>query len=339
MQVGSAVAAVRPATLPPHPNMLASLRRRALLALAALTLAACGDVTELPTDFATVEFAEYLALTNAAFDTPQANALVELGVYMDDALVTAGAGASLASVLGRTFEWDVADGRYERTARPGAPEDGVRFILYGLDATARLPAEPLVEVGTLTITSGGTVNAPTATVTLRDRAGTTVFAYAASRGGTASAPTFNAVGSAGVGPDAATFSLTVGFNAVSRAITAEWRSEIASRSLTSRTTLGLNANTGAIALRGLMQRGLRRVEIGGTFHREFGGQLTAKVGEKPFARIALAGEDDIAITTVDGQRLPAEEEATLRLIFKWFADALTWYDALLLPAYAALGVS
>ncbi len=48
---------------------------------------------------------------------------------------------------GKTFEWDVAVGHYVVTDRPGAPPDGVRFILYAINPITRRPAEPLVEVG------------------------------------------------------------------------------------------------------------------------------------------------------------------------------------------------
>ena len=352
--------------------MLASLRSRAVLAFTVLALAACGEETELPTDLATVEATEDIELTAAAFDTPQTAALVDLGVFVDSALVNAGVGATLASVvaagptpaalptrdlverieqagvepmtalpanvIGKTFEWDVVTGRYAMTDRAGAPVDGIRFILYTINPIELVPAEPLVEVGTLTITQGGTSNSPTATVTVRNLGGTTVFSYTASRGGTQSVPSFSVTGTAGVGPNAATFTMTVGFNIISRAVTADWRTEIPTRSLTTRTTLAINTTTGAITLRGVMQRGLRRVEISGTFNEEFGGQLTVKVGDKTFARIVLDGQQGVTITNPEGQPLSAEEEATLELIFEWFERSLTWYGALLDPAYAVLGV-
>lgn len=353
--------------------MLASLRSRAVLALTVLALAACGEETELPTDLATAEATEDIELTTAAFDTPQTTALVELGIYVDSALLNAGVGATLASVvaagptptamptrdlverieqaaaepmtalpatvLGKTFEWNVVDGGYVMTERAGAPEDGIRFILYTINPIELVPAEPLVEVGTLIITQGGTTNSPTATVNAQNLAGTTVFGYTASRGGTQSVPSFSVTGTAGVGPNAATFTMTVGFNIISRAITADWRTEIAARSLTTRTTLAINTNTGAVTLRGVMQRGLRRIEISGTFNEEFGGQLTVKVGDKTFARIVLDGEQGVTITNPEGQPLTPEEEATLELVFEWFQRSLTWYGALLDPAYAVLGIT
>jgi hypothetical protein len=48
---------------------------------------------------------------------------------------------------GKTFEWDITLHHYVVTDRPGAPADGVRFILYAVNPITRRPAEPLVEVG------------------------------------------------------------------------------------------------------------------------------------------------------------------------------------------------
>jgi hypothetical protein len=48
---------------------------------------------------------------------------------------------------GKTFEWDLASQRYVVTDRAGAPDDGVRFILYARNPLTHRPAEPLVEVG------------------------------------------------------------------------------------------------------------------------------------------------------------------------------------------------
>lgn len=351
--------------------MLASLRSRAFLALTVISLAACGEETALPTDLSTAEATEDIELTAAQFETPQTTALVDLGIAIDDALFAAGGGATLASIvaagptttlptrslverfedagtspmaalpattLGKTFEWDVVDDRYEMTARSGAPSDGVRFILYTIDPMTAEPAEPLVEVGHVTITQGGTESSPSATLIVRNTGGTTVFSYTAVRSGTASVPAFNISGNAGTGPNAATFSLSVGVNLISQNITAEWRTSISARSLTTRTTLGINPNTGAVTLRGIMQRGLRRVELSGTFNSTFGGQLTVEVGNKLFARIVMDGEGGVSITNPEGQPLTPEEEATLELIFDWFESSLTWYSALLDPVYMALGV-
>lgn len=50
-------------------------------------------------------------------------------------------------IRGTTFEWNATNDQYEPTSRAGAPANGVRFILYAIDPSSDLPAEPLVEVG------------------------------------------------------------------------------------------------------------------------------------------------------------------------------------------------
>lgn len=350
--------------------MFATLRSRTLLVLAAFLLAACGEETALPTDLPTAEATEDIEVTAAAFETEQTTSLVDLGIAIDDALISAGAAPTLASVvaagpmapsperslverveqassgpmsslpegvLGKTFEWDLVDGRYEMTDRVGAPPNGVRFMLYEIDDVTLEPADPLVEVGHVTINQGGTASNPAAALTVRNMAGVTVFSYTATRGGTAAIPSYSVSGSAGTGPNTATFTLTVGVNLISQNVTAVWRTEVAARSLTTRTTLGINPNTGAITLTGIMQRGLRRVEISGTFNSSLGGQLTVKVGNKTFARIVMDAESGLEITNPDGEPLTVEEEETLELIFRWFESSLTWYGAVLDPVVTVLG--
>ena len=350
--------------------MLASLRSRAVLALALVSLAACGDETKLPTTLDAPAALEDIELTQAAFETPQAMALVDLGYDIDLALTSAGGAATLAAVVaegpvrvraprasileqveqatstpmaalppsavGKVFEWDFVDGRYEPTARTGAPANGVRFILYTVDSLTLEPADPLVEVGYADLTREGTDANPAARLVVKTTGGVTVFQYVATIGGTPSVPSFSVTGSAGTGPNAATFSLTVGVNVVQGTITATWRTAIPARGLTTRTTLGLGENTFSIS--GVMQRGLNKVSIAGTLNYLSGGQLTVKVGDATFARIVTDMEGGTTITNPEGQPLTPEEEAVLEMIFDWFQSSMSWTSGLLDPVYVVLGV-
>ncbi len=60
------------------------------------------------------------------------------------------------NLLGVTFEWDETLGRYAVSERPGAPSNGVRFILYAVDPFAGSPVLPLSEVGFLDLTDEST---------------------------------------------------------------------------------------------------------------------------------------------------------------------------------------
>lgn len=350
--------------------MLATFRSRAFLALTAFSLAACGEETKFLTELSPEEATADIELTQVAFETDQTLALLDLSGSIDQALLELGGAPALSAVVaagpmpapqrfsrlmesvdevtvapmatipaaavGKTYEWNALAGSYEQTARTGAPANGVRFVLYRVDSTTFLPVEPLEEVGFADITSEGTASNPAARLTVKTTGGTTVFEYLARVGGTQSVPSFNVQGTAGTGPNAATFSLTVGVNLVSQNITADWRTAIPARGLTTRTTLGIGEET--FTINGVMQRGLRKVSIGGTLNFFTGGQLTVKVGDATFARITTDDEFNTVITNAEGQPLTAEEEATLDLIFQWFASSLSWSQALLNPVYVVLGV-
>lgn len=64
-----------------------------------------------------------------------------------------------SNLLGKTFEWSFALGRYEMSARTGAPANGVRFILYAINPLTRQPADPLNEIGLLDLTDEGDATA------------------------------------------------------------------------------------------------------------------------------------------------------------------------------------
>jgi len=64
-----------------------------------------------------------------------------------------------SNLLGVTFEWGSAEGRYVPTERTGAPANGIRFILYAIDPLTRQPAEPLNEIGFLDLTDDGDASA------------------------------------------------------------------------------------------------------------------------------------------------------------------------------------
>jgi hypothetical protein len=356
--------------------MLSSNRRRAALALALFSLAACGEETKLPTELDVAAVTEDIELTQAAFENQQTDALGELGFYIDNALVGFGglptsmasvvaAGPSKpsdprsvqrmieraedvtgsgpmssipAAVLGKTLVWNTTTQQYELSnpAIAGAPANGVRFRLYQLDELSGLPAQPLVYVGYADISREGTVNAPAARLAVYTAAGTKVLEYLATVSGAQSVPSFRVEGTAGVGPNAATFSLTVGVNITNQTVTATWRTAIPARALTSRTTLGLSEETFTIT--GVMQRGLSKVEISGTLSYLSGGQLTVKVGNATFARITTDAEGNTTVTNPSGGALTPEEEATLEAIFAWFSSTFDWYGALLNPIYTVLDV-
>lgn len=61
-----------------------------------------------------------------------------------------------ARVLGATLTWVPSRGRYLPGEEPGAPANGVRFMLYAIDVATGRPAAPLRPVGHVDVTDAGT---------------------------------------------------------------------------------------------------------------------------------------------------------------------------------------
>lgn len=158
-------------------------RRLAALLCATLLTAACGDgPTEprtTPFDAAAVADAvdRVLAPVDASADALAALRLASGALQAEDVspnvlsdaaapsrflpAVPASPDAALAAglplfpenLLGKTFVWDPAAGRYVvDESRTGAPSDGVRFVYYAVDPTTHEPVEPLNELGHLDVT-------------------------------------------------------------------------------------------------------------------------------------------------------------------------------------------
>lgn len=351
--------------------MMSSIRSRAVFAAALLTLAACGEETPLLTTLAPADVTADVEMSQAAFETPQTDALAELGDYMDIALdAAAGSPASIrlssiiaagpngspalavesaenaappmaniaASLLGKTLVWDVATSRYvlSSPALTGAPANGVRFYLYQMDTTGTGPVEPLVQVGHADLSREGTESSPIARLVIRTTAGVKVFEYVVTKGGTAMLPSFRVDGTAGIGVNTVTFSLNVGVNLTNGTVTATWRTLVPSRNTATRTTLAVGEQN--FTINGVLQRGLTKVQISGTLSKFEGGTVTVKVGDRLFATITTDGGENVTVTGAEGAPLTEEEQEVLRQIFAWFDATREYYSALLIPIYTILGI-
>jgi hypothetical protein len=82
-----------------------------------------------------------------------------------------------AELVGKTYEWDFTNLRYDTTSRAGAPSNGVRFILYAIDELTGSPAEPApgVEVGYLDLKDESGSGNPKVHVTVAGVGGTPVY--------------------------------------------------------------------------------------------------------------------------------------------------------------------
>lgn len=167
-------------------SMLRYFSPRAMFAVPALALllAACGGDDDTP--FNAQGTSDDMAAVSAAFDAPVVQSFNTFGAEMDNAfaapllgssarivqgaikgprLRTAGesiarsvralagprGGVALAVIpaeyLGDTYEFDTGSDSYVLSERTGAPANGVRFIVYAVNAITGVPVEPLQEVG------------------------------------------------------------------------------------------------------------------------------------------------------------------------------------------------
>jgi len=348
------------------------IRSLTVLTAALVALAACGEPTTLPTTLEPLEMQEDVAISEAAFDYPATQALGDLGWAIDEALLAAGglavripaamvregpaapmerhrdrialmvtedlAAAIPITLWGKTMVWDPVADYYIVSDLTGAPAGGVRFVLYEAEADSYFPVLPLVARGYADITRESSGNSLIARVAVYSLSDVKVMEYTASVGGTTTVPTFSVAGVAGVGTNRLTFSLDVGVNLLTGNVTTTWRTEIAARGLASRVQLGVGETS--VTMGAVMQRSLRKVEMGGTLSIANGGTVTVKVGNRTFASIVIGGGENPTVTITDrnGAPLTAEEEDTLVAIFEWFSAAFDLPDALLAPVYTVLDV-
>lgn len=124
-------------------RILSPAAPRRVPALAAALLAACGDpFGPPPTNDPVILVARMRVIDSIMGDRVlQANGTLGLAFRppRNDA------GLLPDTLLGRTFEWDLATERYALTTRAGAPADGVRHVLYRV--LGGVPTAPLSEVG------------------------------------------------------------------------------------------------------------------------------------------------------------------------------------------------
>lgn len=124
------------------------------LLLAAQGLASAGASTSLvpnaPASLGRAGFAAVGDLGSAKVEAATASLLPALSLSGSSAMEP----IFPSNLLGVTFVWNGTDYVPDDTI-PGAPANGVRFIVYAINPATRLPVEPLVEVGYLDLTDDG----------------------------------------------------------------------------------------------------------------------------------------------------------------------------------------
>lgn len=339
-------------------------------AFALLALGACGDDgPSAPSVFDPVALQGDLGFAAEAMTAPATESFAAIGFMIDYALGGFGGGglvveapalllegalkpkaelkqrlrtqASLkmasaipAELLGETFEYDPETGEYAPGNRTGAPNNGVRFVLYAIDPLQGTPVVPLVEVGRADLTRTGSSTSAVARVQVVSGAAVTVLDYQASVEGSATSPRIEVEGFARNGDDRLDFELATSFSLASDEITINWRTEMPTRGLTTRLEQRfVDGSNPRFTIDAAVISENGRVDLDGTVTENSGGTLTVKVNNETFARMILetAESEEPVIENAQGEPLTEEETETLHQIFEWFAGAFFTYISLLAP--------
>lgn len=313
----------------------------------ALGLAACSDSTGPNDDFDPSQSAEDFAAVDDAFNTDVYNSLSAMGEgfgsvtaapAMAVELVEAGhlsvtspdtwqeRGEAIADLLassaaqvilipesfrGRTYEHN-ADGWYHSPARTGAPENGIRFILYAIDPVTHQATD--LEIGYADVMDESTNTE--AIVRLQVFSGEDEYVnYTVTASGLVGSLSVEIDGSVTDGITQVDFTLSHSFEATFATARAEFDYviEVPTRefSVEAYMLVELDAGTesGSITIEASFRQASNTVVIAGTIDSETdGGTLEVMVNEALFATITITPQS-ITVTPAEGELTAAHIQA------------------------------
>jgi hypothetical protein len=261
---------------------------------------------------------------------------------------------------GKTFEWDTLPGHerhYVVTDRPGAPADGVRFILYAVNPLTHRPAEPLVEVGYVDLHDLSVDNTRSLRIVVAGVDGTPVYVDYTVAGTitpgqfTASANGFISNGESGDASKLLTFDLAATLTETSFTFTASLSLDHPATTITETTSATKSLGTVTLTIDLTLVDPSQKVQLTGTAtvvdqeqppadnagtagHDDDDGVVTVdfevRVNDQLFATIKGTAPD-IKILGADGQPLSEEELHALRELFRLPARVFNFFQDLLHP--------
>ena len=246
-----------------------------------------------------------------------------------------------ADLLGTTLVYNPAIGQYEvDPAATGAPENGIRIVLYAVDPVLRQPVEPLTSVGYLDLTDESTVAA--------DRVGivavigdVTYIDYLGSATVLTTGLTFGATGYFSDGTSVVDFDLTHSWSqtdgfVLTYAIDAH---PIDSQTITTTILADLRLDptgeTAAYVLTVQHRRETVTLDLVGS-----SAALSGTVSHNGTTVAQVSGTPDQPVfTDGDGNPLADEQIQSLGELFLSITAIVRGFDVLLIPAYLVLQVS
>ena len=232
-------------------------------------------------------------------------------------------------IAGKTFGY--SDGSYVLTELPGAPANGVRFLIYAMNPVTFQPFEPLQEAGYVQLTdvSGSTTQAARVIVVSE---GTTHLDYTVSITATTSSGRVTVAGFVTDGNNRANFNLRSTVDE-SAGLTLLYTLDVPQRDVSIDLTMsmtGLEEQDATIDIELGMNGPNGSISMSGTFG-ETGGTLTVRVNGNAYATITATGASEPTITGADGQPLADEDVAAMQDIFAITGDAFTSFDEMVAP--------
>jgi hypothetical protein len=229
--------------------------------------------------------------------------------------------------LGVTFTYDVGTGEYGPSDLTGAPQDGVRFIVYAVNAISGQIIEPLVEVGYADIVTTETASAATVRIELVS-AGVTYLDYAVGATGGTSEVTVTISGFVSNGNDRVNFDLDT--HLTSTSVGLDYTLIVPTRG-GFRIDFEGDATEGGATTSTLEARGPHgSVTISGS-QTTTSASYEVEVNGELFATITTTGSEPAVITGADGQPLTEAELEALEQVFSVFLQGFDFFEDLFDP--------
>jgi hypothetical protein len=242
----------------------------------------------------------------------------------------AGSAAILEEHLGVTFTYNTETDAYEASELTGAPDDGVRFIVYAVNGITGVPVEPLVEVGYADISVSETTTSMAVRVELVS-GGVTYLDYAVGANASSSAVTVSISGFVTNGDDRVNFDLDnhISLEDETLTVTMDYTLivptrggfridfEGAANESTITSTLEARGPHGTVTITG------SQTATTGSFEVEVNGEL--------FATVTTAAGEPPVITGADGNALTEQELEMLGGLISIFINGFDFFEDLLDP--------
>jgi hypothetical protein len=229
--------------------------------------------------------------------------------------------------LGVTFTYNVETDEYEPSELTGAPDDGVRFIVYAVNGISGEIVEPLVEVGHADIVTTESASAMTVRIVLVSGDVTFLDYTVGATVSGSSTFTLSISGSVSNGDDTVNFDLDNVLTEDSAQI--DYTLTVPSRG-GFRIDFEGQGSDGIITL-ALEARGPHgTVAVEGS-ENNTSGSYEVEVNGEPFATITTTTGEPPVITGADGEPLSDEERAVLLAIYLRFLQGFDFFEDLIDP--------